>query len=59
VHYCLGAPLARRELIIGLSALLRRIESVRFAQDPPNLTVQPNVALRALQELQIEFTPAR
>jgi cytochrome P450 len=59
VHYCLGAPLARRELIIGFSALLRRIESVRFAQDPPNLAVQPNVALRALQELQIEFTPVR
>jgi cytochrome P450 len=59
VHYCLGAPLARRELIIGFSALLRRIASVRFAHNPPNLAVQPNVALRALQELQIEFTPAR
>jgi cytochrome P450 len=58
MHYCLGAPLARRELMIGFGTALRRFESMSFAQDPPDLTVAPNFCLRALQQLQIEFTPA-
>ncbi|MEO1062936.1 MAG: cytochrome P450 [Actinomycetota bacterium] len=56
VHYCLGAPLARRELLIGFRALVDRIAELRFA-DGNNFRHQPNFCLRALQELHVEFTP--
>lgn len=56
VHYCLGAPLARRELLIGFRALTERVAELRFA-DGNDFAHQPNFCLRALKELHIEFTP--
>src|SRR5262245_40741323 len=35
VHSCFGAPLARIEAQIALSALARRLEDPRLLQDPP------------------------
>ncbi len=56
VHHCLGATLARRELLIGFRGLVDRIDDMWFA--PGNdLRHQPNFCLRALAELHIEFTP--
>ena len=57
VHHCLGAPLARRELYWSFRALLDRIDTMRFVPGANDFTVQPNFALRALNELHIEFTP--
>ena len=57
VHHCLGAPLARRELYWSFKALVDRIDDMRFVPDANDFTVQPNFALRALNELHIEFTP--
>ena len=56
IHFCLGAPLARRELHLGFKALVERIESIRFAGDSADLRHQPNFCLRALTSLPIEFT---
>ncbi|MEM9036334.1 MAG: cytochrome P450 [Actinomycetota bacterium] len=56
IHYCLGAPLARRELILGFRALVDRIDEMRFA-DGNDFAIAPNFCLRALKELHIEFTP--
>jgi cytochrome P450 PksS len=36
-HLCLGAALSRRELEIGLASLLRRMPSLRFAEQPAEL----------------------
>ncbi len=55
VHHCLGAPLARRELYWSFKALLDRIDAMRFTPGANDFSVQPNFALRALNELQIEF----
>ncbi len=56
VHHCLGANLARRELLIGFRGLVDRIDELSFA--PGNdFSHQPNFCLRALNELHIEFTP--
>ncbi len=56
VHHCLGANLARRELLIGFRGLVDRIDDMWFA--PGNdFSHQPNFCLRALNELHIEFTP--
>ena len=55
-HFCLGAPLARRELLLGFTALVDRIEEMWFLDDT-DLTIAPNYFLRALQELRIGFRP--
>jgi cytochrome P450 len=55
-HYCLGAPLARRELLSGFRALAERFEELWFL-DETDLTIAPNYFLRALQELKIGFRP--
>ena len=35
IHYCVGAPLARMETHIALSALARRLVNPRLVTDPP------------------------
>ncbi len=59
VHHCLGAPLARRELWWGFTAFLERIEDFRLAPGKNHLRHVPNVYLRCLKELHIEFTPKK
>lgn len=56
-HYCLGAPLARRELYWGFKAFIDKIDSFRVVPEKNNLRHVPNYALRILKELHIEFTP--
>jgi len=55
VHHCLGAPLARRELYWAFHALVDRLDALWFAEGRNSFEVVPNFALRALQELHIEF----
>jgi cytochrome P450 len=57
-HHCLGAPLARRELHFGFSALVDRVDSLRFADGRNDFRIAPNYFLRSLERLHIEFTPA-
>ncbi|MGI9625093.1 MAG: cytochrome P450 [Acidimicrobiales bacterium] len=54
-HFCLGAPLARRELYWGFKILTERVENMRFAEGKNDFKYQPNYFLRALLELHIEF----
>src|SRR5215470_941550 len=35
IHYCVGAPLARIETHVALSALVRRLVNPRLVADPP------------------------
>lgn len=53
-HYCMGAPLARRELLHGFRAVVDRIDEMWFLPDT-SLTIAPNYFLRALRELRIGF----
>jgi cytochrome P450 len=62
-HFCLGAPLARRELLLGFQALVERVDEMWFLTNedgtPKNtFDIAPNFALRALKELHIGFRPA-
>lgn len=57
-HHCLGAPLARRELLWGFTTAVERLDSVRFAEGKNDFAYHPNLAIRGLKELHIEFTPA-
>ena len=56
-HYCLGAPLARRELYWGFKAFVDRIAEFRLAPGQNNFRHLPNYALRILKALHIEFEP--
>ena len=57
-HFCLGAPLARRELFLGFKALVERIDELWFVDGANDFRHAPNFCLRALKELHIGFTPA-
>ncbi len=57
VHFCLGAPLARREMYWAFKALIDHVDEMWFAPGKNDFNVSPNFALRALKALHIEFTP--
>ena len=58
-HHCLGAPLARRELIWGFTAVVDRFEDMWFAQGKNDFSYHPHFLLRSLKELHIEFEPKK
>ena len=56
VHFCLGAPLARRELAIGFRAFVDHIDDFELVDPDMSFEYQRNFALRALTSLPINFT---
>ena len=54
-HYCLGAPLARRELYWGFKAFIEMIAEFSLDADN-NLRHLPNYSLRILKALRIHYT---
>lgn len=56
-HHCLGAPLARRELVWGFTAIVDRFEDMWFAEGKNDFAYHPHFLLRSLKELHIEFEP--
>jgi len=49
-HFCLGAPLARLEATVALSALTRRFPAARLDGEP---TYKPHVTLRGVNSLEV------
>ncbi|MBD2843325.1 cytochrome P450 [Erythrobacter rubeus] len=58
-HHCLGAPLARRELTWGFTAVVDRFEDMWFADGKNDFEYHPHFLLRSLKELHIEFEPKK
>jgi cytochrome P450 len=54
IHFCLGAPLARLEAQIALSAVVRTFGTLRLANAP---TWKDNAVLRGVQRLEVEVRP--
>jgi hypothetical protein len=50
LHYCLGAPLARLEAAVALSAVTARFPNARIVGEP---SYKPNVTLRGLASLDV------
>jgi cytochrome P450 len=58
VHFCLGAQLARMEMAKAFEALLERLPNPRIAQGSPPPEYPPNILLRGMTALPLEFDPA-
>ena len=55
IHTCIGAPLARKEMQVAFPILLERLKNPRFAKGLNSFRYAPNILLRGVQELHIEF----
>ncbi|MEM7124918.1 MAG: cytochrome P450 [Chloroflexota bacterium] len=54
IHYCVGAPLARVEMVATFEALTERLPSLRLVENQ-KLAYVPNISFRGPMELQIEW----
>jgi cytochrome P450 len=52
-HFCLGAPLARMEAAVALSAVTKRFPRARLAGEP---SYKPNVTLRGMASLPVALS---
>jgi cytochrome P450 len=57
-HFCLGAPLARLEARVGISALLRRLDDIALRDSPASVPYRPSFVMHAPEQLPLTFTRA-
>ncbi|MFG2825687.1 cytochrome P450 [Kitasatospora sp. NPDC048365] len=55
IHYCLGAPLARMETEIALTALLRRFPALALDESAGGLRHRPSLRARGLLALPVRY----
>jgi cytochrome P450 len=55
IHTCIGAQLARKEMVTAFPILLERLQNPRFAKGLNSFRYNPNILLRGVLELHIEF----
>ncbi|MEU5484483.1 cytochrome P450 family protein [Streptomyces mirabilis] len=55
IHYCVGAPLARLETEITVSALLERLPDLALDADPAELRWRPSLRARGLLALPVTY----
>jgi cytochrome P450 len=56
VHHCLGAPLARMEAAVAVTALLERVESLELAVDQAELEWSPGLLMHGVRSLHVKVT---
>jgi cytochrome P450 len=54
VHFCLGAPLARRELSVALTTLFARLPNLRIARDADMQRIH-HAFHRGFERLEVEW----
>lgn len=57
IHHCLGATLAREELVATFDVLLRRAHRFALAPGGPQPRHHPSLILRGLESLPVRFDP--
>lgn len=58
IHFCPGAMLARKEMIVAFKALLSRLDKIAVVEGKSDLDYWPNIVLRGLKGLYISFERA-
>ncbi|MEV0904329.1 cytochrome P450 family protein [Streptomyces hokutonensis] len=56
VHHCLGAPLARMEAAVAVTALLERVKSLELAVDEAELEWSPGLLMHGVRSLPVKVT---
>lgn len=57
-HYCVGAALARQELLSSFTILLDRLADSELAEAMPGPVHEPSFFLRPMRRLPLRFAPA-
>lgn len=57
IHTCLGAQLARKEMVTAFPIILRRLRNIKLAPGKNSFRYDPNILLRGVLELHITFDP--
>jgi cytochrome P450 len=55
IHTCIGASLARKEMVTAFPILLRRLKNPRFQEGRDELRYSPNILLRGVLALHMAF----
>ncbi len=55
IHTCIGAQLARKEMITAFPIIIERLNNPRFAAGRNAFRYNPNILLRGVLELHVEF----
>jgi len=55
IHTCIGAQLARKEMVTAFPIILERLKNPRFARGRNSFRYDPNILLRGVRELHVEF----
>ena len=58
VHFCVGAALARQELMSSFTAVLDRLDNIELAEPLESPAHEYSVFLRPLKSLPVRFTPS-
>ena len=58
VHHCLGAPLARMEAAVAITAMLERVESLELAVDAADLEWTPGLLIHGVRRLPVSVVIA-
>ena len=55
IHFCPGAMLAKKEMVIAFSALFSRLTNFKIVEDKSDLDYWPNIVLRGRKGLYLSF----
>ncbi len=58
IHTCIGASLARKEMQVALPIVLERLKGLRLSPGQTEMRYSPNILLRGVESLWVEFDPA-
>ena len=58
IHTCIGASLARKEMQVALPIVLERLKGLRLSPEQTEMRYSPNILLRGVESLWVEFDPA-
>lgn len=58
IHTCIGAQLARKEMVTAFPILLERLKNLKLAESKNSFRYSPNILLRGVLELHVTFDPA-